>query len=193
MKGFKGFDKDLKCRGKQYEIGQTFEEKEVSLCKKELHFCEYPLDCFGHYAPAGNRFAEIEAEDVSDEREDDSKRVAKKITIKSELSLKGLIEAAIKFTFDKAIWTDDNRATGDRGAASVTGDQGAASATGYRGAASATGYRGAASVTGYRGAASATGYQGAASATGDQGAASATGDQGAASATGELGAASAGG
>jgi hypothetical protein len=191
MKGFKGFDKNLKCRGKQYETGQTFEEKEASLCNKGLHFCEYPLDCFGYYQPAGSRFAEIEAEDVSDETNPgDSKRVTKKIMIKSELSLKELIEAAVKFTFDKAVWTDDDKATGDRGAASATGHRGAASATGHRGAASATGYRGAASATGDRGAASATGDRGAASATGYRGAASATGYRGAASATGDQGAAS---
>jgi hypothetical protein len=149
MKGFKGFDTNFKCRGKQYEIGQTFEEEEISLCNKGLHFCEYPLDCFGYYSPSESRFAEIEAEDVSAETiSDDSKRVAKKITIKSELSLKGLIESAIKFTFDKAVWTDDDKSTGYRGAASATGNQGAASATGYRGAASATGDQGAASVKG---------------------------------------------
>jgi hypothetical protein len=182
MKGFKGFDKNLKCHGKRYEIGQTFEETEASLCNKGLHFCEYPLDCFGYYPPAESRFAEIEAEDVSDEKkEGDSKRVAKKITIKGELSLKGFIEAAIKFTFDRAVWMDNNKATGDRGAASATGDHGAASATGCRGAASATGDQGAASATGDQGAASATGWRGAASVKGKESIALASGVEGKAS------------
>jgi hypothetical protein len=117
VKGYKGFDKNLKCRGKQYEIGETFEEEETSLCKRGIHFCEYPLDCFEYYAPLESRFAEIEAENVSDETRNDSKRAAKKITIKGELSLKGIIEAAIKFTFDRAVWNDKDKATGDQGAA----------------------------------------------------------------------------
>jgi hypothetical protein len=190
MKGYKGFNKDLKCRDKQYAIGETFEEESAGLCKKGMHFCEYPLDCFKYYPPAENRFAEIEAEGVSNELQEDSKRTAKKITVKGELPLKGIIEAAIKFTFDRAVWGDADKATGDQGVASATGYQGAASATGSQGAASAAGDRGAASATGDRGAASATGYQGAASATGYQGAASATGDRGAAAATGYQGAAS---
>ena len=173
MKGFKGFDKNLKCRGKQYEIGQIFEEEEASLCDRGLHFCEYPLDCFGYYQPAGSRFAEIEAEDVSDETNpNNSKRVAKKITVKNELSLKGLIEAAVKFTFDKAVWVDGDKATGYRGAASATGEQGAASATGYQGAASATGTQGAASATGTQGAASVKGDNSIALASGIEGKAS---------------------
>jgi hypothetical protein len=193
MKGFKGFSKDWKCRDKQYEVGKTFEESEAKICEKGLHFCEYPLDVFGYYPPGNmNRFAEVEAEEIAEERHND-KLVCKKLTVKAELSLKGMIDAAVSFVFDRANWTEDKTSTKDTdgvdandkfGAASATGDQGAASATGYRGAVSATGYRGAASATGYRGAASATGDQGAASATGDQGAASATGKNSFASAFG---------
>ena len=178
MLGFKGFDSNLRCRDKQYEVGQTYEEPEAKLCEKGLHFCEHPLDCFGYYPPAENRFAEIDAEEVSDETSDDTKRVARRITIKAELSLKGLVDAAVKFVFDRVKWDKEDKATGDRGAASATGDRGAASATGYQGAASATGYQGAASATGDRGAASATGDRGAASATGYQGIAMASGIEG---------------
>jgi hypothetical protein len=142
MKGYKGFDKDLKCRRKQYAIGETFEEEAAVLCEKGIHFCEYPLDCFGYYPPGESRFAEIEAEDVSDEIKDDSKRAAKKITVKGELSLKGITEAAIKFTFYKAVWRDKDRATEDRGAASATGDRGAASVKGENSVAMASGIEG---------------------------------------------------
>jgi hypothetical protein len=200
VKGYKGFDKNLQCRGKQYAIGQTFEEEDAVLCRKGIHFFEYPLDCFRLYSPGESRFAEIEAENVSDETSGEGKRVAKKITVKGELSLKSIIEAAVKFTFDMADWSDDKNkaagvqgaasATGDRGAAFATGVQGAASAAGDRGAAFATGDYGAASAAGDRGAASATGYRGAASAAGDYGAASAAGVQGAAFAAGDYGAAS---
>jgi hypothetical protein len=160
MKGYKGFDKDLQCRGKQYAIGEVFEEEAAVLCERGIHFCEYPLDCFEYYPPGVSRFAEIEAEDVSHKTANDTKRVAKKITVESELSLEGVIEAAIKFTFDKAVWNDKNKTIGDWGAASAMGDRGAASATGNKGAASATGNKGAASVKGKNSVALASGLEG---------------------------------
>ena len=202
MKVYKGTDRQMKCRGMQYTLGETAVfDGEPNLCKAGLHACEQPIDVLNHYAPNASRYFEAEAEEVSAERESsDSKIVAKKMTLKAEIGVPGLVKAQIEYIknqigFEDAIKRANagkkNHATGDQGAASATGDQGAASATGDQGAASATGYRGAASATGYRGAASATGDQGAASATGNQGAASATGDQGAASATGYRGAASA--
>ena len=178
MKAYKGFDKDLKCRDMQYEIGKTYEEPKADLCKAGFHACEHPLNVFGYYPPAGSRFAEVDLQEVSDQRDNDTKRVGKKITISAELRLPELIDAAVKFVFERVDWKNaKDKATGNQGAAYATGDQGAASATGNQGAASATGNQGAASATGYQGAASATGYQGAASATGDQGAAYATGKE----------------
>ena len=62
MIGYKGFDKDFKCRDMQYEVGKTYIEKEAKLCKKGLHFCENPLDVFTYYSPNDGKFAEIEAD-----------------------------------------------------------------------------------------------------------------------------------
>jgi hypothetical protein len=190
MNGFKGLDKDFKCNGFQYKVGEKYKhDGEARLCNSGFHFCEHPLDVLGYY---NSRFAEVEADGVTEEKDIDTKRVCKAIHIKTEITLSALVGAAIKFVFDRADWSKkENHATGDSGAASATGNRGAASATGYRGAALATGYSGAASATGYSGAASATGYSGASSATGYSGAASATGYSGAASATGDSGAASA--
>ena len=204
MKVYKGTDKDMKCRGFQYKLGETAVfDGEPHLCRAGLHACEQPIDVLNHYAPNASRYFEADAEEVTDEREsDDSKIVAKKMTLKAEIGVPGLVKAQIEYVKNQIGFEDaikranaekENHATGNQGAASATGNRGAASATGYRGAASATGDRGAASATGYQGAASATGYQGAASATGDQGAASATGYQGAASATGKAGVALAAG
>jgi hypothetical protein len=192
INGFKGYDKNLKCRDHQYEVGKTYEiDGDIKACERGFHFCEYPLDVFSYYPPSSSRFTSVVGSGKTDRRGDDSKVSSSKIHIGLELSFKALVEYAIKFTFDRAKWIDSDKATGDQGAASATGYQGAASATGYQGAASATGDQGAASATGTLGAASATGTQGAASATGTLGAASATGYQGAASATGTQGAASA--
>ena len=204
MKVYKGTNKDMKCRGFQYKLGETAVfDGEPHLCTAGLHACEQPIDVLNHYTPNESRYFEAEAEEVSAERESsDSKIVAKKMTLKAEIGVPGLVKAQIEYVksqigFDDAIKRanaeKENHATGYLGAASATGYLGAASATGNRGAASATGYRGAASATGNRGAASATGYLGAASATGDLGAASATGDLGAASATGKAGVALAAG
>ena len=203
MKVYKATDKDMKCRGFQYELGKTAEVKgDIELCENGLHACEMPLDVLCYYAPGdGSRYFEAELEDVSDEkRSDDTKRVGKKLTLSAEIGIPGLVKAQVEYVkaqcdFDNAINKADaenkNHATGESGAASATGNRGAASATGDSGAASATGNRGAASSTGWGGAASATGDSGAASATGDSSAASATGVRGAASATGDSGAASA--
>ena len=159
--GYKGFDSDFRCNDMQYEIGkEAVHEGEIELCKSGLHFCEYPLDIFNYYAPAGSRFALVEASDVDDEKADDSKRVARSLDVKAELTIAGLVDAAVKFTFEKASWIKKRSATGDQGAASATGYGGAASATGYQGAASATGDQGAASATGTRGAAFALGIDG---------------------------------
>ncbi len=66
MKGYKGFDKDLKCRGMQYAIGETKTHNgTVSLCNQGLHFCEHPLDTWSYYKPGdGSRYAVVEADGV---------------------------------------------------------------------------------------------------------------------------------
>ncbi len=113
MKGFKGFDKNLQCRGLQYKIGEAVVENEAELCNKGLHFCENPFDVFDYYdITSDNRFAEIEAEDVSNKKSDDSKKVAKKLTIKVEIGLKGMIKAAIAFLFEKSNIKDTELASG---------------------------------------------------------------------------------
>ena len=165
MKAYKGFDKNLQCRGLQYEIGGTQEVDKVKLCNHGLHACEAPLDVFSYYAPGeGSRYCEVEMDGVSDERGDDSKRVAKKLTVGAEIGIPGLVKAHVEYVKAHTTMehTDQKAATaGDSGAATA-GDYGAATA-GYRGAATA-GYRGAATA-GYRGAATA-GDSGAATAKG---------------------------
>ena len=154
MKGYKGFDKDLVCspnRNKQqYEVGKTYEmpEKDVSLCQSGYHFCEYPLDVFGYYAPSDSRYCEIEAEPIT-QTDNDSKRVTSKIKIGAEIGIKGMIEAAIKFTFERATFTEGNSTSGYRGAAQASGDRGAAQASGDQGAATVTGKESIASGLGY--------------------------------------------
>ena len=147
MKAYKGFDKNLQCRGLQYEIGGTQEFDNVKLCERGGHACEAPLDVFNYYAPAdGSRYCVVEMDGVSEERGDDSKRVAKKLTVGAEIGIPGLVKAHIEYVKAHTTMehTDPKAATaGNRGAATA-GDMGAATA-GDRGAATA-GYRGAATA-----------------------------------------------
>ena len=172
MKVYKATDKDMKCRGFQYELGKTAEvEGDIELCENGLHACEMPLGVLGYYAPGdGSRYFEAELEDVSDaKRSDNTKRVGKKLTLSAEIGIPGLVKAQVEYVkaqcdFDNAIKKADaekkNHATGESGAASATGWRGAASATGWSGAASATGWSGAASATGKYCVAMTTGFFG---------------------------------
>ena len=165
MKAYKGFDKNLQCRGLQYEIGGTQEVDKVKLCNQGLHACEAPLDVFRYYAPGeGSRYCEVEMDGVSDERGDDSKRVAKKLTVGAEIGIPGLVKAHVEYVKAHTTMehTDQKAATagacgaataGDSGAATA-GDSGAATA-GDSGAATAGAYG--AATAGYRGAATAKG------------------------------------
>ena len=169
MIGYKGFDKDFKCRDMQYEVGKTYIEKEAKLCKKGLHFCENPLDVFTYYSPNDGKFAEIEADDVSPETGDDSKRVAKKLTVKTEINLFKLVKLGVEYIKTQIDWDNNKESnTGDYSAATNTGDRSAATNTGDYSAATNTGYYSAATNTGYRSAATNTGYRSAATVDGKE-------------------------
>ena len=97
MKAYKGFDKDLKCRDFQYEIGKEYEEETASLCNSGFHACEYPLDCFGYYDPANSRFCEVEIEDNGERNGSDTKVCGKKIKVGAEICIAGIIKAAFSY------------------------------------------------------------------------------------------------
>ena len=196
MKMYKGFDKDLKCRDFQYEIGKTYEESTAELCESGFHACERPLDVFKYYAPGKmSRYCEVNLDDVSDQMSNDSKRCGKKISVKAEIGIAGLVRAQIQYVNEHTTMkhTDPKHATaGDFGAATAgkhgaatAGESGAATA-GESGAATAGDFG--AATAGESGAATA-GKHGAATA-GESGAATA-GESGAATA-GDFGAATAG-
>ena len=185
MKAFKGFNKDLTCRGFQYEEGKEFETERAEVCEEGFHACEYPLDCFGYYNPAQSVYHEVELDgDIDTSNKEDSKVCATKIKVGAKINIAGLVKCAIDFTMARAkkeAGSDERNvfasATGNCGASSATGYKGASSATGYKGASSATGDYGASSATGNCGASSATGYKGASSATDPTGVALAWGHE----------------
>ena len=186
MKGYKGFDKDLKCLNKQYKIGRKEIEESTLLCYHGLHFCENPHDIFKYYAAGcGNRFCEVEAAEVSDEKKEDSKRVAKHLFVKKEISVFHICKIAVSTFFENFGFKSKIDSVDLNCGAVNAGDYGAANA-GYYSASNAGDYG--ASNVGYNGAANA-GFKGAANA-GNCGAAN-VGDYGAAN-VGNYGAANAG-
>ena len=99
IRAFKGFDKDLKCRGFQYEVGKSYtHDGDVSLCYSGFHACLNPLDVWTYYAYTnGNRYAEVLIDGVEPATKDDSKQVAKTITIVREMTLTELVLAECEF------------------------------------------------------------------------------------------------
>ena len=171
---YKGTDKDMKCRGFQFDLGKEYVEEEAKLCDKGFHGCEYPLDVFAHYAPADSRFFVADLDGVTDERESpDTKLVGAKIKLRAEIGIPGIVNAAVEYIKERVEESED--ATGDRSAATNTGDWSAATNTGYQSAATNTGDWSAATNTGDWSAATTTGYQSAATVEGKESVAIATG------------------
>ena len=138
IKSYKGFNKDMTCRDKQYEEGKEYEEDRAEACDCGMHACEYPLDCFSYYDPAHSVYHEVEQSGEISRHDEDSKIASTKMKIGARLDIRGLVSAAIEYTKSRTTteFTDPERATaGDSGAATA-GDSGAATA-GYRGAATA--------------------------------------------------------
>ena len=138
MKAYKGFNKDLQCTpgGKvfQYAIGETYEKPVAKLCEHGFHACEAPLNVWDYYPPVdGNRFCEVELDGVSDERSNDTKVTAKKITVGAELGIPGLVKAHVE-------WVKEQVKTGDDTAESASGDGAQIGSSGYGAQIGSSGY-----------------------------------------------------
>lgn len=144
---YKGTDKDMKCRGFQFDLGKEYVEEKAELCNKGFHGCEYPLDVFAHYAPADSRFFVADLDGVTDEEaEDDSKRAGTKIKLRAEIGIAGIVKAAVEYIKEKA--ESSKTQTGNYSAATNTGNCSAATNTGDYSAATNTGDYSAATVDG---------------------------------------------
>lgn len=183
IKAYKGFDKNMQCRGFQFAEGETYHEETAKLCESGFHACEMPLDVLAYYAPGeGSIYREVTLDEVTDEPSNDSKRCAKTITIGKELGIGGLIKAQLEFVKEKS--SHRSETTQAQGVAEVFCKWSAAQATGYQGAAQATGHQGAAQATGHWGSATASGYCSAAQVSSNLGSAIASGNSAVATAAG---------
>ena len=138
LKTYKGFDKNLRCRDFQYEVGKEYEEPEALACRRGFHACERPLDVFAYYSPAGSRFCEVEQSGEVSRDTDDTKVASTKIKIGAEIGIPGLVKAQIEWVKAHTTMehTDPEKATaGEYGAATSRG----ASAAGENGLAVARG------------------------------------------------------
>ena len=193
MKACKGFDKNLRCRGFQYEVGGEYTEETAELCNRGPHACENPLDTLRYYRPGDSRYCEVEIEDNGERSSDDSKVCGKHIRIGAEIGLKGVINAGVRFVFDKCESATEECASGVRGNAAASGVRGNAAASGVSGNAAASGWSGNAAASGWSGNAAASGWSGNAAASGVSGNAAASGVSGNAAASGWSGNAAASG
>lgn len=216
MKCYKGFDKNLQCRGFQYEIGKDYTEEKASICSQGFHACEFPLNIFKYYPPSTSRFCEVEL-DVNDQRSDDTKRVGRHIKIKEEIGIFGLIEESIDYIKNHLCLDDNNSINqayrgvsiktdhystsinvADRGATTNTGcmsiaknigDRSAATNTGNMSVVTSSGKMSVAINTGGYSVATNQGYMSAAINTGDGSATANTGDMSTSTNTGSVSAA----
>ena len=123
MKGYKGFEKGLVCRGKQYAENTIFEEDSAEICKSGMHYCANPLDVLDYYPLLNenceeNEFCEVE--DLDTPVTNDNKKFAtKKLKIGLKLSFNAFIKAAIDFAFES---TKDNTTSGDSAKLASSGD-----------------------------------------------------------------------
>ena len=123
---YKGFDKDLKCRGFQYEIGKEYECENAAACETGFHACERPLDVFSYYPPAFSRYCEVEQSGKTDANSDDSKVASTKIKIGAEIGIPGLVKAQIEYVKAHTTMehTDPKAATAGNSGAATAGDRG---------------------------------------------------------------------
>ena len=133
MKAYKGFNKDMTCRGFQFEEGKTYEEKEAILCKRGFHACANPLDVFNYYPPGESVYHEVELDDVSEEKEKDTKICGRKIKIGKQLGLNDVISDSIEISMqmhEKNVGDSHAATSGYSSSAATSGDSSPAATSG---------------------------------------------------------------
>ena len=140
MIGYKGFDKNFRCRDMQYAVGQTYAlDGQLKICEHGLHFCDTPLAVFEFYSPANSRFAIVEAlGDVVSDKDNPHKFCTDKLKVVRELSLIEFVAEIKGATTNTGNWSAATN-TGDCSVATNTGNYSTATNTGDRSTATNTG------------------------------------------------------
>lgn len=118
---YKAMNKNMQCRGKQYEVGKTYYEDKADCCHAGMHACENPLDVL-HYYPLRDspRFFEVECGGNVDKSEEDSKLACTELTVKGEVNFAGLVKATVNAVFNRAKGKEPF-SSGDYSTAAATG------------------------------------------------------------------------
>ena len=157
MKTYKGFNKDMTCRGFQYEEGKEYQmDGAAEVCQRGFHACEDPIDCFDFYPPATSVYHEVEQSGDMSKGADGSKVASSVIKVGARLDILGIAKAHFEYVKSRTTseYTDEKEATAGDGGAATAGYKGAATA-GDGGAATAGEYG--AATAGYGGAATSRG------------------------------------
>ena len=101
IKSYKAFDKNMQCRGFQYEVGKEYEmDGEIKCCNRGYHACKSPMEVWDHYDILSSRFAEVEQSGKIDEEENSTKVCSSHIKIKAELKLADIIKVGVEWLKD---------------------------------------------------------------------------------------------
>ena len=180
VKGFKGFDKNLKCRGYQFEVGKTFiHNGKVKACSTGFHFCENPIDVLHYYNAGNSRFCEVKGSGEVSKDGSDSKVAVSELHISAEVTLGALVKMGIKFILDKVKYKDIDKAT--------SGESSTAATSGYSSTAATLGYSSTAATSGESSTAATSGYMSTAATSGDMSTAIVEGNNSIAISTGRNG------
>ena len=127
---YKAMDKNMQCRGKQYEVGKTYTEPEADCCHAGMHACEIPLDVLRYYPlKYSPRFFEVECGGNVDKSGEDSKLACTELTVKGEVNFAGLVKATVNAVFNR-VKGKEPFSSGRCSTAGSSGDYSTAAATG---------------------------------------------------------------
>ncbi|MBT9711452.1 hypothetical protein GPK63_01385, partial [Faecalibacterium prausnitzii] len=132
---YKATDKNMMCRGKQYEVGKTYTEEKADCCTAGMHACEVPFDVLHYYHVSdGARFFQVECGGEVDKSGDDSKLACIELTVKGELKLTDMlkigVEAVMKRVKKKTAGAKETSASGDYSTGAASGDYSTGAASG---------------------------------------------------------------
>ena len=101
IKSYKAFDKNMQCRGFQYEVGKEYEMNGgIKCCNRGFHACKSPMEVWDHYDMLSSRFAEVEQSGKIDEEGNSTKVCSSRIKIKAELKLADIIKVGVEWLKD---------------------------------------------------------------------------------------------
>nr|DAY78516.1 MAG TPA: hypothetical protein [Caudoviricetes sp.] len=136
---YKAMNKNMMCRGKQYEVGKTYHEDKADCCHAGMHACENPLDVLRYYPLRDSpRFFEVECGGNVDKSGEDSKLACTELTVKGDVNFAGLVKATVNAVFNQ-VKGKEPFSSGDYSTAGSSGDYSTAAATGAHCSAKADG------------------------------------------------------